>query len=169
MVNELEAKAKVQRVKLSEKQIEADAALNEITKSMHGAGEQKMEMEELKTKIDGENKKLAKRKAEIEDELKEIQPLIDEAKKAVGSIGSDTLTEIRSLRAPPDAVKDILEGVLRLMGILDTSWASMRAFLGKRGVKEDIIDFNPRNITPENRDSVEKLLKKNRESFEPEV
>jgi hypothetical protein len=42
-------------------------------------------------------------------------------------------------------------------------------FLGKRGIKEDIIDFNPRNITADNRDSVEKLLKKNRESFEPEV
>jgi hypothetical protein len=41
--------------------------------------------------------------------------------------------------------------------------------LGKRGVKEDIIDFNPRNISSDNRDSVEKLLKKNRESFEPEV
>ena len=127
LVNELEAKAKIQRVKLSEKQIEADVALNEITKSMQGAGEQKIEMEDLKVKIDAENRKLGKRKAEIEEELKEIQPLIDEAKKAVGSISSDTLSEIRSLRAPPDAVKDILEGVLRLMGILDTSWASMRA------------------------------------------
>jgi dynein heavy chain 2 len=94
---------------------------------MQGAGEQKIEMEDLKVKIEAENKKLAKRKNEIEDELKEIQPLIDEAKRAVGQISSDTLTEIRSLRAPPDAVKDILEGVLRLMGTQDTSWASMRA------------------------------------------
>jgi dynein heavy chain 2 len=79
-------------------------------------------MEDLKVKIEAENKKLknARRKNEIEDELKEIQPLIDEAKRAVGQISSDTLTEIRSLRAPPDAVKDILEGVLRLMGTQDT-------------------------------------------------
>ena len=41
LVNELEKKAKIQRAKLSEKQLEADAALNEITKSMQGAGEQK--------------------------------------------------------------------------------------------------------------------------------
>jgi dynein heavy chain 2 len=82
-------------------------------------------MEDLKVKIEAENKKLknARRKNEIEDELKEIQPLIDEAKRAVGQISSDTLTEIRSLRAAPDAVKDILEGVLRLMGTQDTSWA----------------------------------------------
>jgi dynein heavy chain 2 len=127
VVNDLEKKAKIQRAKLSEKQSEADEALTEITKSMQGAGEQKTEMEDLKVKIEAENKKLAKRKVEIEAELKEIQPIVDEAKRAVGQIKSETLTEIRALRAPPDTIKDILEGVLRLMGILDTSWASMKA------------------------------------------
>jgi hypothetical protein len=41
-------------------------------------------------------------------------------------------------------------------------------FLGKRGVKEEIIDFDPRTITSENREGVEKLLKKS-DSFEPDV
>jgi dynein heavy chain 2, cytosolic len=116
----------MQREKLAQKQSEADRALNEITRSMQGAGEQKIEMEELKTKIEAENKKLGKRKAEIEEELKEVQPLIDEAKLAVGQIKSETLSEIRSLRSPPDVVRDILEGVLRLMGTLDTSWTSIK-------------------------------------------
>ena len=168
VVNELESKANEQRKKLSQKQSEADAALNEITKSMQGAGEQKIEMEELKVKIEAENKKLAKRKAEIEEELKDVQPIVDEAKRAVGQIKADSLSEIRALRAPPDAVRDILEGVLRLMGNLDTSWSSIKNFLGKRGIKEEIINFNPRTIGTENRESVEKLLKKNAESFEPE-
>lgn len=126
MVNELEKKAKVQREKLAQKQAEADRALNEITRSMQGAGEQKIEMEDLKVKIEAENKILAKRKAEIEEELKEVQPIVDEAKRAVGQIKSESLSEIRALRAPPDAVRDILEGVLRLMGILDTSWTSIK-------------------------------------------
>lgn len=169
VVNELEIKAKVQREKLAKKQSEADQALNEITRSMQGAGEQKQEMEELKVKIEAENKILAKRKGEIEEELKLVQPLVDEAKKAVGQIKSESLSEIRSLRAPPDVVRDILEGVLRLMGILDTSWASIKNFLGKRGVKEEIMNFNPRVITPENREGVEKLLKKNAESFDLDV
>lgn len=46
--------------------------------------------------------------------------------------------QVRSLRAPPDVVRDVLEGVLRLMGIADTSWSAMKNFLSKRGVKEDI-------------------------------
>jgi dynein heavy chain 2 len=111
---------------LTKKQAEADEALNEITNSMQGARDQKIEMEDLKVKIEAENKKLEKRKAEIDGELKEIQPVIDAAKSAVGQIKSESLSEIRSLRAPPDVVKDILEGVLKLMGTLDTSWASMK-------------------------------------------
>lgn len=56
----------------------------------------------------------------------EFQPLVDEAKQAVGNIRPEALSEIRSLRMPPDVIRDILEGVLRLMGIFDTSWVSMK-------------------------------------------
>ena len=51
---------------------------------------------------------------------------VQEAKRAVGNIKPESLTEIRSLRAPPETVRDILEGVLRLMGTFDTSWNSMK-------------------------------------------
>lgn len=67
-----------------------------------------------------------------------MEPLIAEARQAVGNIKNESLSEIRSLRAPPDVIRDILEGVLRLMGIQDTSWNSMKTFLAKRGVKEEI-------------------------------
>lgn len=78
------------------------------------------------------------RKEQIDAELAEVEPVLAEARSAVGNIKSESLSEIRSLRAPPDVIHDILEGVLRLMGIQDTSWNSMKTFLAKRGVKEDI-------------------------------
>lgn len=40
--------------------------------------------------------------------------------------------------------------------------------MGKRGVKEEIMSFDPRNVVPENRDSVEQLLRKKADSFSPE-
>lgn len=86
-----------------------------------------MQMEELKAKVDEETAHITVQKREIDDELAEIQPLIDQAKQAVGSLKSDTLVEIRSLRSPPEVIKDILEGVLKLMGLTDTSWTSMTA------------------------------------------
>ena len=83
-------------------------------------------MESLKKQAAEENRKLEKRQGEIENELVGIQPLVDEAAAAIGNIKNETLGEIRALRAPPDVIRDILEGVLRLMGIFDTSWVSMK-------------------------------------------
>ena len=73
-----------------------------------------------------EDKVLQRRKKDIDAELKDVEPLVQEAKAAVGNIKPESLSEIRSLRAPPDIIRDILEGVLRLMGIFDTSWVSMK-------------------------------------------
>lgn len=84
-------------------------------------------MEQLKVKVNDETQFIERQKREIDDELAETQPLVDQAKQAVGSLKQETLTEIRSLRNPPEVIKDILEGVLKLMGATDTSWPSMTA------------------------------------------
>jgi dynein heavy chain 2 len=70
--------------------------------------------------------------------------MIDAARAAVGGIKSDNINEIRSLRMAPDAIRDVLEGVMLLMGQEDTSWQNMKAFLGKRSVKEDLINYDAR-------------------------
>ncbi|NXI65822.1 DYHC2 protein, partial [Anseranas semipalmata] len=167
LVDELNRKAEEQSILLKTKQDEADAALQEITVSMQSASEQKTEMEKIKQRIAEEAAEIEERKRKIEDELKEVEPLVNEAKLAVGSIKPESLSEIRSLRMPPDIIRDILEGVLRLMKIFDTSWVSMKSFLAKRGVREDIVTFDARNITKEIRENVEELLSKNRTSFDP--
>ncbi|KAF3692878.1 Cytoplasmic dynein 2 heavy chain 1 [Channa argus] len=167
LVDELKRCAAEQSALLKNKQQEADSALQEITSSMQNASDQKTEMEKIKGKMAQEVSKIEERKAKIDDELKEVQPLVDEAKRAVGNIKPEALSEIRSLRMPPDVIRDILEGVLRLMGIFDTSWVSMKSFLAKRGVREDIATFEARNITPEIRRSVEELLNRNKASFDP--
>jgi dynein heavy chain 2 len=83
-------------------------------------------MEQLKATVNEETAFIERQKREIDDELAETQPLIDQAKQAVGNLKSDTLVEIRSLHQPPETIKDILEGVLKLMGVPDTSWTSMK-------------------------------------------
>lgn len=93
---------------------------------LQNASEQKREMEELKKSAAEENKVLEKRKQAIDYELAEVEPVVQEARRAVSSIKPEAISEIRALRAPPDIIRDILEGVLRLMGIFDTSWVSMK-------------------------------------------
>ncbi|KAJ8280434.1 hypothetical protein GJAV_G00054510 [Gymnothorax javanicus] len=155
LVDELKGKAAEQSSLLRTKQAEADAALQEITLSMQNASDQKTEMEKIKGKMAEEVLKIEERKAKIDDELKEVQPLVEEAKRAVGNIKPESLSEIRSLRMPPDVIRDILGG------------AEAHGFLAKRGVREDIATFEARNITHEIRESVEELLHRNHASFDP--
>ena len=166
LVDQLKRKAAKQRTLLAEKQEGADAALQEITVSMQSATDQKRKMEDLTQQMSQERIKLEKRKKAIDIELSEIEPLVREAKQAVGNIKQETLSEIRALRAPPEVIRDILEGVLRIMGVLDTTWGSMRSFLARRGVKEEIKNFDSRAITPEIRENVQELLHTKKHSFE---
>jgi dynein heavy chain 2 len=167
VVTKLKKEAAIQEKELDQKQAEANDALQMITDTMKDANTQKVEMEDLKGRTLTEEKALNLRKVDIERELEEVQPLIEEAKKAVGSIKSSTLAEVRSLRMPPEVIRDILEGVLCLMGIQDTSWNSMKQFLAKRGIKDEILSFDARKVDPRNRVTVEKLLKERSNSFEP--
>ena len=116
-----------------------------------------------------EEKDINVRKKEIELEMAEIEPLVIEAKRAVGNIKNATIAEVRALRMPPPVIRDILEGVLCLMGVSDTSWNSMKNFLAKRGVKEEIMNFDARKVNPKSRETVEALLEEKRNSFDPKV
>uniref|UniRef100_A0AAR5P8V3 Dynein heavy chain coiled coil stalk domain-containing protein n=2 Tax=Dendroctonus ponderosae TaxID=77166 RepID=A0AAR5P8V3_DENPD len=166
LVSELKHKAAEQQEKLAEKQSKANSALDMISNTIKGANAHKEEMEVLKQKTETENVQSVKRKAEIEEELSEVEPLIQKARTAVGNIKTESLSEIRSLRAPPEIIRDILEGVLKLMGTQDTSWNSMKTFLAKRGVKEDIRSFDASRIQTENRQAVERLMSTKRDSFD---
>ncbi|KAL5966856.1 Cytoplasmic dynein 2 heavy chain 1 [Taenia solium] len=166
-VNKLKMDAARQERQLREKQAEADKALSEISSAMQGAGKQRADMQELQRRSVVEATSLEARKATIDAEMARIGPLLQEARAAVGNIRSEALSEVRALRAPPDVIRDILEGVLLLMGVRDTSWASMRTFLARRGVQDEIRNFDARRITPELRRSVEILLKRSADSFSP--
>ncbi|CAG9831197.1 unnamed protein product [Diabrotica balteata] len=154
LVKELKQDAIEKQEKLAEKQSKANSALDMISNTMKNANVHKEEMEVLKGKTEEENVQLERRKKDIEAELAEVEPLMEEARSAVGNIKSESLSEIRSLRAPPEIIRDILEGVLRLMGTQDTSWNSMKA-------------FNANRISKENRQAVEKLMSTKSDSFDP--
>lgn len=166
VVASLKEEATKQEGALGEKRKLANDALEMISMTMRNANDQKTDMLALQKKTQESSEKLKDRQKAIEQELKEVEPVLREASAAVGQIKSEALSEIRSLRAPPEIIRDILEGVLRLMGTRDTSWNSMKSFLAKRGVKEDIRSLDPARITPENCEAVEKLLKAKAESFD---
>uniref|UniRef100_H2ZEZ6 Cytoplasmic dynein 2 heavy chain 1 n=1 Tax=Ciona savignyi TaxID=51511 RepID=H2ZEZ6_CIOSA len=163
LVDNLKQKAAEQSSLLVQKQSEADSALKDITIAMQDASTQKNEMEGLKQKAAEERINIDKRKKAIDIELSEVAHALQ---IHIIHLIQTFRFYLSTLRMPPDVIRDILEGVLRLMGIFDTTWVSMKSFLAKRGVKEEIINFDARRISAEIRVSVEELLQQNARSFE---
>jgi dynein heavy chain 2 len=166
VVHDLRTNAVQQEKDLKIAQTAADRAMEEISKAISASSDRRIEVTEVKRNVAENERRTQERKGEIEAELSEIQPVLDMAKQAVGQIRSDHLTEIRSLPNPPEAVQDVLQAVLMLLGVQDHSWQSMKKFLSNRGVKEDILNFDARRIDPDLRKSVAKLLKKKPQSFD---
>lgn len=165
-VMHLSMDAEEQQEKLAVKKREADAALEAITSSLSTAADQRQELKKISEELQSEQTEISKKKILVEQELASVEPLIQEAKSKVGDIRSESLSEIRSLRAPPPVIKDVLDGVLRLMGIYDTSWNGMKQFLAKRTVKEEILNFDARKIEKSSLKEVQKLLEAKPDSFD---
>ncbi|DBA00111.1 TPA: hypothetical protein N0F65_000402 [Lagenidium giganteum] len=168
-VDELSKNAAVKKKELSAAQTLADEAMDEIKNALDKASINRREVEELKKQLAKAEEATNGRKREIEQELGEITPILQSAKEAVGNIKSDNLNEIRSLKMPPEPIHDVLSAVLMLLGIQDTSWNSMKKFLGNRGVKDDILNYDARRITPDISKAVTKLVKSKASSFDHET
>ncbi|KPI89860.1 putative dynein heavy chain [Leptomonas seymouri] len=147
----------------------ADKALNEIQTSMQESQEQRDEAATLEEQLKSEQKDIATNRSKVEEELSSIKPMMEAARDAVSAIRSEQLNEIRSLPSPPEAIRVVLEGVLALLGVNDVSWQSMRQFLGERGAKQRILDFEVKNVTPDMRRRVDKLLRERASFFKPET
>ena len=165
-VDNMSNNAQKQQKKLKEAQTRADQAMDEITKALAGANDTRRETEELKKDLAEKADETQQRKAAIEDELSDIQPVLDSAKEAVNGIKSENLNEIRSLKTPPAAIADVLSGVLMLLGIEDLSWLRMKKFLGQRGIKDDILNFDASGITKGILNQVSNLLRSKANSFD---
>ncbi|KAF4663535.1 Cytoplasmic dynein 2 heavy chain 1 [Perkinsus olseni] len=168
-VDELTREARAKEEELSVKERMASDSLKGIENGLEESAKYKAEVEILdeKTRKDEENSQ--REHARIESELAEIQPVLEKARKAVGSIRQDNLNEIRALKMPPEAIHDVLYGVLLLMGGSDSSWNAMKKFLSGAGVIQRVLNFDARKISLRSREEVERLLEERGRSFEDSV
>lgn len=151
-----------------QKQKEADEALVEIQKKMEESNEQKKQIKKIQKDIDAEQKVVTEKKEAIEKKLSGVQPILDSAKEAVGCIQPAHINELRALKQPPQAVQDVLEGVLTLLGQKETSWNAIRKFLAGDS-KREIMNFDVSTLTSTLRAQVEKIMNAKGNSYKKEV
>ncbi|CAK9300073.1 unnamed protein product [Gordionus sp. m RMFG-2023] len=148
------------------KQSQLDEMIVNIKENMEKGDSSKINLLELKNKITKEKEDLNQQKYLYENRIKGIAPLIEAAQSDILKIREEDLYEIKSLRAPPIIIRDILEGVLKLMGSYDTSWNNIKSWISKKKFKEDFVKFNARNVKIESIEILEKHLMDRKTSFE---
>ena len=97
-VDELSRNAKQSEKELGEAQKQADIAMEQITKTLSEASGRRTEVKELQGDVAEKDAKTRDRQEVIKNELSSIQPILDQAKQAVGGIKSEHLNEITALK-----------------------------------------------------------------------
>jgi len=166
-VDELNRGAAKQQDDLTVAQGQANDAMQRIKQTMEEAGTRRKDVEILQEQLRSAKEETLAKKSAIQGELADVQPLLEKAQQSVSNIRSENLNEIRALKNPPEAIADILSAVLSLLGVKDTSWRSMKRFLGQRGVTEQILQYDAKNMTPSMHAEVSAIVKKKARSFEP--
>jgi len=89
-------------------------------------------------------------------------------KEMIEAIDQQIFAEMKSMKRPPQALQDVITGVLILCGVQDTSWASCKRFICDRQVKTQLLEFDPRTVTMEARTKCKQWLIEKLDSFDKE-
>lgn len=92
--------------------------------------------------------------------------MLEEAKTSVASIPNDAMSEVKSFNSPPQGVKHVMEAVVTFMGMRDTEWRSIRAFLGQSGVTRMIASMDVQTVAPSILKKVEEIVKQYPAAFD---
>ena len=63
-------------------------------------------------------------------------------------IKKNNLTELRSFITPPQPILDVMKAVMSMFGIYEYTWSAMKKFLGNSDVINNILNFDPKIVTP---------------------
>jgi dynein heavy chain 2 len=165
-VRSLQDEAGKQQVALAAKQRIQEEQMTQITQKIGKAQERRREVDELKKASSAEEAVAQKQKEAVEAELLDVNPILEAARQSVGEIRKDSLAEIKALRMPSPVIQDVITAVFLLLGQEDLSWNTMKSFLSSQSMKEQILHFDARAITPRLRAAVQDHMAKKPDSFD---
>lgn len=90
----------------------------------------------------------------------------EKAKLLIECIDQATFAEMKSMKRPPQALQDVITGVLILCGVQDISWANCKRFICDKHVKKQLLEFDPRTVTRRDLKRCKQWLNEKTESFD---
>jgi len=103
---------------------------------------------------------------EFAKEYQSAREAHEKAKQMIASIDQATFAEMKSMKRPPQALQDVITGVLILCGVQDVSWANCKRFICDKQTKKKLLEFDPRTVTRKDQKRCKKWLTEREQSFD---
>lgn len=119
-------------------------------------------------------------KEECDAKLSEALPKLEEANAALGTLTSQDISLVRSMRSPPVVVKVVMEGICILkdmkpervpnpsgVGVIEDYWSTSKKVLADMRFLDSLLNFDKDNIPPRIIQAIQERILTN-ENFDPE-
>ncbi|EJW75529.1 hypothetical protein WUBG_13562 [Wuchereria bancrofti] len=159
-VLELQKSLTLKSSELETKKAAANAKLKEMLADQQRAEKEKLASEQLQKELAESLVQIEKKRTEVQEDLAQVEPAVEEAKQAVKGIKKGQLIEVRSMAAPPQPVRLALESICLLLGeSVGMDWKAIRGVMVKDDFMPRILNFDTDSISAETLKLMEKYIR----------
>lgn len=170
-VEQMRIECQQQELLLQEKYAQIKQTSKAIAATLKASEQQKTQVNELSRELELKRLKMLKKSETLELELAKVSPMLEASRTEIKQhLKPEALNEIKTLRAPPKTIKDILDALFILLGARDLTWSSMKSYLASRSLKDELTNYEfQHRISEDMLSSVERLISSEKGcSFNPE-
>lgn len=155
--------------RLLQKEIHANETLKKMVEEQQMAEKSKVAAEQLALAAQEASARVKDREEEVTEQLAAVQPKIEAAREAVGSIRREYLEELRAMPHPPVGVRIALEGVMMVLEATATSrkgdvqytWGSIRNRMRGSEFITSVVNFDAQTLPKGLRSRIERKILQN--------
>lgn len=111
------------------------------------ATSKKSEASEKQIEVEQKSKIITVEKAEADEALAAVQPILEHARLALSNLDRNDITEIRSFAQPHEAVQVVCECIAIIKGYKEISWKTAKVMMTEGGFLKSLTEMNCDLIT----------------------
>lgn len=155
-VDALKQSLNIKTEELMSKENEANETLAAMAEEQRLAEKAKVDAEALAIQAQEAASAAAERKNEVAGLLAEVEPKVEAARNAVGSIRKENLEELRAMPNPPAGARLALQAVMMLLDtassgrpVAPLAWQALRSRMRGTDLIRSVLNFDPDAVPPE--------------------
>ncbi|KTW31656.1 dynein heavy chain [Pneumocystis jirovecii RU7] len=141
-VLELKCELAKKQEQLEIKNKQANDKLKRIVEDQKEAEQKKIISLEIQESLYIQEEKINARKKIVIDDLAKVESAVAEARRFVGDIKKQHLTEVRSMTNPPEVVKLTMESVCTLLGQKFDNWKTVQGIIRRDDFISNILNYD---------------------------